>query len=1203
MFKKRWVWIVALFLVINIAGLFKIVSVLENKDRLVRPMSGISFSLAGKIRQVFWPLKKAVEESKTKDFEVRAIKPSMFGASPSIEIEFNKGIELDKIKGYIDISPKLDFYAEDDYQGISLKGDFVPGNSYDIEVLKGMPSTDGSTLRETTKQTIVIPDYNPALEFKVPGLYMPLKGNQNIPVEATNVDQIKVKVHRVYDNNIVYLLNNMSSSRLPVDLGLDVIEQTIGTECERNKPKEVLLDLKEIVSSDARGIFFVTLSEDKENSRHKDSKLVLTTDIGIVVKKSDADLFVWLNSLSTTASAAGATVKVFSKNNQQILEGISDTDGLVHFENVNWLGDRKPFVVTASSSGDLAFIELEKCILTETDFDVQGRPYLRSGYEGFVYTDRGIYRPGEKIHLRAAVRDVAQELPESFPVVFEIIRPDGREFTKLNGVLSQFGTLDLDASIPDYALTGVYTANLTIPGNKQAIGSVKFNVEEFMPDRLKVSVNIIEKRFNLQEAIPINVKAEQFFGAPASGRQVEVICNLRPVEFSAEGYKDYFFNDKTKVFPVKTINLEEKISDNDGAASFELKLPEGIEPPSALSCEINAVVKELGGRAVTAHLERFVDVYPYYIGIRQASAGYASPNQLIKFNYVVLSGEGKKLDVPELEVNICKVIYSSVLKKDEKGEFRYVSGTKEECILKDTIKQGDSSGVFSYTPKSWGDYVIRIKSKEKSFHTASLAFYSSDSGYMPWAMERPDRIELKLDKASYQVGDIAKLSIKSPFKGKALVTISKDKVVSAKVIELENQTQEIPITVEGDFAPNAYCAVTVIRQVYPDKDWVSYRAYGIIPIAIDNSAHRLNVNISAPKSSTPKETVKIDINAGKEAEISVVLVDEGVLRLTGFKTPDPFEFFYGRRGNNIMTSDIYSFLIPEFGKKKIGANSTPSGDGNPYDPKKHLNPISAQRVKPVVLWKSNVVTDTDGKASVEFKIPEFSGNLKIMAVAVGGKDFGSAEEDMKITEPLMIKPNLPRVLSVNDEFIVPVSVFNSMGNDQDVVISLEASEGFNIIVEKSFNLNIKNNKEGMFSFKLKAPSLPQKAEIKIKASTVGYATETVTELTVRPPVPFTTLTGAGAVKAPGSQNISISGSWLNGTEKYNLIITSLPALQFAGGLKYLMQYPYGCVEQTTSCSFPLLYLKDIAALVDPKKYSPAMVDNYINAGITSALCH
>lgn len=1207
-FKKRWIWVVALFLVINIVGLLRIIYILENKGVYVanRPMFSIMSSISGNLRQIFWPMKKVVEAITESEFRVGDIKPTVSGTETGIEIELNKDVDLSKIKGFIEITPKVDFVVEERYNGIGLSGDFKPGVSYDVEVLKGMPSAKELKLNQSTKKTVVMSDYDPTFKFKVQGMYVSLKGNQNIPVEATNIDVIKVKIHRVYDNNVVYLLNNSMSYSIPDDIGLDVIEKTINTNVERNKPTEILLNLKELIKGDSRGIFFMRLTEpDSGYSWSGDSKLILTSDIGMVVKKSDNGLFVWLNSLSNNGAIAGATIKVFSKTNQQLLEGTSDTNGLVQFKGVDWSGDRKPFVVTASKDGDQSFIELEKCTLTETDFKTEGRPYISSGYEGFLYTDRGVYRPGEKVYLRAILRGPNLEKPDSFPVVFEITRPDGRQFAKLNGVLSRFGTVDLDIDIPDYALTGGYTANLMLPGSKEVTGSVKFSVEEFMPDRLKVTVTLPEERLQADKTSPITVKAEQFFGAPAEGRNVEVLYDLKPQEFKPDGYKDYSFVDSSKSFTFKTTSLDEKTSDNNGSATFELKLPEKLSPPSALRCEISAVVKEVGGRAVTSHIERMFDAYPYYIGIRQAVAGYATPGREIKFDYVVLSPDGKKIDAAGLEVNIYKVVWNNVLKKDDKGEYRYVSESREEVVRTDILKEGNLS--YSYTPKSWGDYVIRIKGKDVSSHSTSLTFYCSDSGYMPWAMQRPDRIELKLDKSSYAVGETAKLTIKSPFKGKALITVSKDKIITAKVIELANPTQEVPLTVEDGWQPNAYCAVTVIRPVDPGEDWVAYRAYGIIPVAIDNSAHKLNVNVSSPDSSAPEDKVKVDIEVKdaqgmpQETEVSLALVDEGVLRLTNFKTPDPFEFFYGKRGNNIITSDIYSLLIPEFGQKKVGADSNPSGDEAPYDPKKRLNPISAQRVKPVALWKSNIITGKDGKATTEFTVPQFSGSLRIMVVAVDSSSFGNSEEDLKVVEPLMIKPNLPRVISTNDEFIVPVSVFNSTGKDSDVAISLETSEGFVFNSDKAFTVNIKNNKEGQVAFKLKAPVAPQKATITIKASGAGHITDSITELAVRPPVPFTTLIGSGSIKAPATQAIKVPGDWLKGTGQTSLIITSLPALQFAGGLKNLVQYPYGCIEQTTSCTFPLLYLKDIAALVDPKKFNPTQIDNYIDAGIRRVL--
>ncbi|MDP8234204.1 MAG: hypothetical protein P9M06_05330, partial [Candidatus Saelkia tenebricola] len=245
MFKRKWFWITVIVLIINIAGLSKIISVLESKQGYKSSQS-ISTSIGKKIRQLIWPVKKVTQDVAKKlnlqeDFKVKYIKPSMSDLTPSIYIRLSHSIDLDKIKGYIEVSPKVISHAEKSYSGITLYGKFLPGESYTVEILKGMPSTRGVLLKETLKKEVVIPDYEATFNFKVPGIYMSLQGSKILPVEATNVDKLKVKVHKVYANNIVYLLNNITSYNFPDDLGVDLFEKEITTKCERNKPREVLL--------------------------------------------------------------------------------------------------------------------------------------------------------------------------------------------------------------------------------------------------------------------------------------------------------------------------------------------------------------------------------------------------------------------------------------------------------------------------------------------------------------------------------------------------------------------------------------------------------------------------------------------------------------------------------------------------------------------------------------------------------------------------------------------------------------------------------------------------------------------------------------------------------------------------------------------------------------------------------------------------
>ena len=319
LFKKRSVLVVGLVLILGIAAVSNIKT----------------------IRSIFWKTKKAAVEItakiiEPKDFKVKSISPYMSDAKPRISISLSDYINPEKIKGYIEVTPEVNFYAEESYLSITLYGDFVPRQSYTISVLKGIPSRENQLLKETYTQTVVIPDYEPSWSFESPGMYLSLKGNRILPVEVLNVDKLEVKIHKVYDNNIVYLLNNISSYRIPDDLGLDVFEKEINTAGPLNEKREVPIDLKEILGGVSQGLFFMNINEPEGYSWRRKNKLILTTDIGIVVKKSESGLLVWLNSLADTSAVAGATVKVFTKTNQQVVQGTSDENGLAHFENIDY---------------------------------------------------------------------------------------------------------------------------------------------------------------------------------------------------------------------------------------------------------------------------------------------------------------------------------------------------------------------------------------------------------------------------------------------------------------------------------------------------------------------------------------------------------------------------------------------------------------------------------------------------------------------------------------------------------------------------------------------------------------------------------------------------------------------------------------------------------------------------------------------------
>jgi uncharacterized protein YfaS (alpha-2-macroglobulin family) len=1201
--KKKWIWITLIFLTLNTLGLIKIISVLEHQGRIRSMAQDLLRGMGSSDHRSSESYSGSRPEPSNVEFKVTSVTPKAETGGSYIDIDFSKHLGPDSDKGYVIVTPEMPVRVEQASWGLKVYGDFKPGEEYKVEVLKGVPSEDGKKLEEGTTETVVFPDYEPDLDFKTSGQYLLMDGSQTVPVETVNIDKIEVSASKVYDNNLVFLLNNMGYGSIPDDLGPDTVKKTLETKFKRNEKGEVRVDLKDILGKEASGLYFLTANAADEGIWERESRLIIATNLGIVAKRSQNDLFVWLNRLSTAEPVAGANVKVFSKTNQQILEAHTDGNGFLHFKDVDWAADKKPFVVTASSTDDLSFIKLEETVLSETDFAVDGRPYVSGGYEAFVYGDRNIYRPGEIAHVRTIVRGKGMELPGTFPVLCEVKRPDGRIFKKLNGMLGKAGAAEWELDFPMEALTGNYKAEIKIPGTEKAIGVFQFQVEEFMPARLAVKLNVVEKRLVPDETVKVAVLAQQSFGAAAADKNVDLTVVLRAKDFAPEGYKSYSFKDETVEFPDKKIDVEGKKTGPDGRAEFEFKTPVKISAPSSVSLAIGATVMETGGRTVTAREERAFDPYPYYVGVRKKADGNASEGKLSDFEFVVLAPDGKEVPSGQLKVTVSKVNWESILKKDKQGEYQWTSESHENEFHAATVDSGKGAGTFSFTPKSYGDHIVRVRSE--GGHTAAIKFYVEGlwGEAMPWAMERPDRIELQLDKRAYTPGDTAKLLIKSPFKGKALVTVTQDRVLTATVVNLTDATQQIPLPVEASFAPNAYCSVTVIRPIVKGEKWAAHRAFGVTPLMMEEKQHKLSVASKLPDVVRPGEKVKISLSVEKDskkvadAEMTVALVDEGILQLTGYKTADPFEFFYGKRSHGVETSDFYSLLIPEPEEKKVAGASSPAGDAE-YDAKKHLNPVSVKRVRPVALWLSDIMTDGKGNAFAEFTVPkEFTGKLRLMAVASSEKDFGSGEAQAKVKQPLMVEPSLPRFLAPSDQFTVPVSIFNETGKDGEVSVSLDVPEDFKITSASTVKVPAKQGSETIVKFGVVAPAHAGKATIKAKAKLGNEDAEQMLELSVRPAANFVTLGGSGTVKAPGKAQVKLPAEWLKGTESYSLEVSSLPAVQFLGALKYLIEYPYGCVEQTTSSVYPLLYLKEILPTIDLKRFSANQIDRNVQAGI------
>ncbi|MEW6096720.1 MAG: alpha-2-macroglobulin [bacterium] len=1108
-----------------------------------------------------------------------------------IQIEFSSPVDTTFLKEYIKLKPEIEFRLEQDNRYCNIHGDFKPGESYEVYIREGVPAEDGTFLQQDFETTVVIQDLEPSLAFKDKGIFLCRKGFTNLAIESVKIAKFHLEAHKVFINNLVYLLSDYDSDDYwyePSNLGKKVYSEDISVDVERNQIKTTYFNLNQFLKDKRKGVFIVKIYDCDERWWRNDSQLVLATDIGIMGKKSEDELFVSCNSLKDLTPISNVSIALISTNNQVITEGRTNGDGVCVIKGLKEkMEDFTPFIITASTEDDFSFLKFDDCRMPIAAFDVSGRPHLLFGYEAYLYPERGVYRPGEVANVVSIVRGSNVSLPESFPVKLTLLDPTNKLFKEFGKNITNTGIVDFQIEIPDYAKTGRYIARLDV--GESEIGRCDFLVEEFIPDRIKVEVSTDKQEYQVGEKVNADVLGICLFGPPAVGRKVEARYQISAQPFTPTGWKDFVFGDADKGFKEINIPLEEGLLDENGKYRFTFDIPKDIYPPAMLNSVISASVLEPGGRAVSAYKGISIHPYPFYIGLRPKTEGYAEIGKRYSVDYVVVNTKGQKVIPNVLTCSFYRIVWHSMLKKDKDGYYRYVSERSENLInqFRFSPKGQKEIGV---TPQDYGEYKIVLTCPETKSQ-ASIKFYASGWGYAPWSLANPDKIELSLEKEHYKIGETARLLVKAPFAGKLILTMEREKVFGWRIINMSENTATIEVPVEDLYKPNIYLTATIIRKV--DDSNLPMRAFGIIPLKLDCGDKRIPVQINSSAHIRSKQKLNIEVQAETNCFLTIACVDEGILQLTEFQNPNPMDFFYGKKRLDVSSYDIYSLILPEV--KGEGKGS--AGDILEKVRKKHITPVNVRRVKPIAFFSGIVKADETGKAKIDFYIPEFQGRVRVYAVASNGDRFGAGKTDVRVSDPIVLTPTIPRFLAPKDKFTLPVFTYNDCGKKGNFTVSLKIKCPIKIIGETSKVLEIGPKKEKGVFFDLQVGEAIGKAEFKIFASGLGEKTKATCELPIRPPLPLITKSGSARIPAGTSYNLELPGGWIEGTQMGKIVISSFPAIKFSKSIQYLLRYPHGCIEQTTSRVFPLLYFEELAKSAEPALFKHNSAAYYINEGI------
>jgi uncharacterized protein YfaS (alpha-2-macroglobulin family) len=1130
----------------------------------------------------------------------------------AIDAQFSTPLDFSSFKKHLNISPDVDVSIERrsnwNTSGFRIKGQFKPGKNYSVTLAKGLKAENGSVLNSNIVRQVYFKDRPPDIKFKSTGNYLSKQGAMLVPLSSVNVPEFTVSCERIYPNNLVYFAMRQNNyygyyrSRSHLGISHVTTSHTYNVSYMPNCSTQTYIHMPGLMGGYSAGGFMLTARSKKGGTARC---LVIITDIGISVRRSGKDLLVWANSIHALRPVTNALVTVYSSKNQELYSGTTDTNGLVAFSGDMDTDETRPFLVTVQNGDDISYLSLGRNSVNRNG-SISGRPYLDKGYEAFVYSDRGIYRPGEKAHFRAVVREKGITCPDPFPVQAIVTGPDRRTYRELNGMLSQFGTVEFSVSWERYIPTGRYTLELRLPGSKKVLGTTSISVEEFVPPQ--IAVKILSDTSRTNASFDFHVSGRYLFGRPAEGLKVNARALYSLTDFTHSDWKGYQFGNNRRSLYLQPKKLGEYKLDKDGKCRFTAPVSTNWLPPAAIQAGISATVMEPSGRAVSAYESRIVDVYPYYLGLRADNdKQFKTIGKPVSYSLAAVLPDGKLLNnnVPVI-LTLSEVSWSTVLKRNSDGSYRYES---EEQVTKREeyfILLTNGIGVCTVTPSFSGSYLVSLKASN-SIVSASTTFYagSEDSHWHAWSREKPGQIELKLDKDRYIPGDKAELLINAPFTGKALLTLESDRVLEYHVLTLDKNTCTYTIPVNKEYAPNIYCSVCVLRPVLPEKVRRPHRATGIIPLMVHVPQQKLDVSLSAPEVIRPASQLDLHVSVSDTGsnhppvELVVAAVDEGICMLTGFSTPDPLKFFESRRRLGVGMFDLYGALMPEIDAAMLDKRSDPGGDkptGFVGQLRHRLNPVNARRFKPVALWSGTVETAEDGTAIIPLDIPEFSGKLRLMAVATGINELGSAESHVTAKRPIVVKHSLPRFLAPDDTCIMPVTAFNETGSNQEIRITITTGGSVTSLFS-SLETMIGPGMQFATNIPVSATALLGVGTVTIFVSTDDSRYSDTIEIPVRPPSARDTIADFGSLPGGSSIVVRLPSKWMKATATNSIWCSGLPSIRLNGSLDYLLRYPYGCLEQTTSASFPLLYLADLAAITRPGSMGTSEPAEYVQAGI------
>ncbi|MDR1623660.1 MAG: hypothetical protein LBS04_01635 [Tannerellaceae bacterium] len=1105
-------------------------------------------------------------------------------------------------------------------------------------------SKGGRNLGEDTEKEIEITDALPNVRFTGEGSIIPQSKDLNIPFQAVYLRGVIVRVIKIFEKNVGQFLqySTLEGTNELTRVGRLVTRKTILFDEEETKLSEwrtYALNLNELITPEPGAIYRIELSftrdlsvypcdngnkktkeqllaEDEalfreESNRYDEGgyyyyygevnydyydyqerenpcadsyyfnkvtgKNILTTNLGLMAKMgTDNEILIIAHNLITTYPERAVNVTLYNYQHQVIGSGITDDKGQAKILPTHG----RPYYVIASSDKQRSYMRIDQgSSLSLSTFDVSGE-VIQKGIKGFIYGDRGVWRPGDTLFLNFMLNDKNNTLPKNHPVIMELFNPLGQSYLRKTQTNGELGLYSFAMPTESDAPTGAWNVNVQVGG---VTFSKNVRIETIKPNRLKINLTLPDKPALRDEPVNIPLHTEWLQGAVARNLKYDLQGIFITTQTSFKNYPGFRFDDPVKAFGSEESKLIEGRTNNEGDAVIDARFNVGNSAPGMLLANLTARVYEESGDFSIDGSNMLYSPYRRYVGIKspQTDKVQLVTDQDHTFEVVSVDYEGNPSPT-SVKIEVYKTNWYWWWSSSNEQLANYVSDSyysarKELNIKTDTNGKGSFQLNMAY--EEWGTYLIRVKD-ENGNHSTGILSYFDWPGYGDLRNREsnatPATLVFKTDKETYAPGEKMFVTFPSPESSRAVVTIETGaRILSTSEHLCKAGETTLQIDVTPDMQPNAYIYITLLQPYGNTANDLPIRLYGVVPFSVNSQDSHLRPVINTADIYKPEENYSVTVSEekGRQMAYTLAIVDEGLLDLTHFPTPDPWKAFNAREALGVSSWDIYNNVLGAYGGKIEQLFSIGGDDALNRGPKAIVN-----RFKPIVRFEGPFFLKKGDKKKHTYLMPNYNGRVRVMVVAGDGLAYGHTEKSVMVRKPVMLLGTLPRVIGIGEEMAVPATVFATEDNIGNVKVTISCSDNMEIVGSPTHDLSFTQKEDKQTLFRIRVKDQPGAGHVKIVATGQGEKSVYETDIEIcsarrqQTKVQSVTLDKGKLWK----ENISLPG--VDGTNSLALEVSDVPPLNLSSRLNYLLGYPHGCIEQITSKAFPQLYLKDFASL-------------------------